>query len=79
MYLSESAAGWSLSEDKYCRISLIVLETYACTYVAGVQLGFHMDPEQLEQGLSQNVFPVYGNILLVGLPYLASEERKRLD
>ena len=30
------------------------------TYVANVQLGFHVGPEQLEQGLSQKLLPVCG-------------------
>jgi hypothetical protein len=30
------------------------------TYVADVQLGLHMDPEQLEQGLSLKLLPVHG-------------------
>ena len=41
-----------------------------CTYVADVQLGLHVGPEQLEQGLSQKLLPDY--VLLAGLPCLAS-------
>jgi hypothetical protein len=31
-----------------------------CKYVADVQLGLHVGPEQLEQGLSQKLLPVCG-------------------
>ena len=41
-------------------------------YVACVQLRFHMGPQQLEQGLSPKLLPLFGNILLSGLPCLAS-------
>ena len=30
------------------------------TDVTDVQLGLHVDPEQLERGLSQKLLPVYG-------------------
>ena len=31
-----------------------------CSYVADVQLGLHVGPEQRKQGLSQKLFPVDG-------------------
>ena len=37
-----------------------------------MQLGLLVGPEQLEQGLSLNPFPVYGYVPITGLPYLAS-------
>jgi len=33
-----------------------------CTYVAYVHLGLHVDPEQIEQELSQKLLQVYGVI-----------------
>ena len=42
-----------------------------CTYVADVQLGFHVGPE-LEQGLSQSCYLSVGYVLLAGLPWLSS-------
>ena len=38
------------------------------TYVADVQLGLHVGPEQLELGLSQKLLPVHRICLLAGLP-----------
>jgi hypothetical protein len=43
------------------------------TYVAYVQLGLHVCPEQLERGLSLKLLPVLG-ILLAGLPCLSGRE-----
>ena len=37
-----------------------------------MQLGVHVGPEQLECELSQKLLPVCGNVLLAGLPCLAS-------
>ena len=37
-----------------------------------MQLGLHVGPEQLEQGLSQKLLPYVGYVLLAGLPCLAS-------
>ena len=33
-----------------------------CSYVADVQLGLHMGPKPLEQGLSQKLLPVRGDM-----------------
>jgi hypothetical protein len=41
-------------------------------YVADVQLGLHVGPEQLEMRLSQKLSPVCGYVLLAGLPCLDS-------
>ena len=37
-----------------------------------MQLGLHVGPEQLEQGLSQELLLYVGYVLLAGLPCLAS-------
>jgi len=46
------------------------------SYVADVQLGFHVGPEQLEWGLAQKLFPV--GYVLLAMPCLAPVGEKRL-
>ena len=43
-----------------------------CTYIADMQLGFHVGPEQLEQGLSQGCCLSVGYAYLAGMSCLAS-------
>ena len=45
-----------------------------CTYIADVQLGLHVGPEQLEQELFQHCCLSVGYVLLARLPYRASVE-----
>ena len=45
------------------------------TYVTDVQLGLHVGPEQLEQGLSQKLLPIHG----IGCLVWPQWERTHLD